>query len=192
VPLLNDLGRAIESGELRVHYQPLFSSISLFPEKVEALLRWDKYPICQVVEKLEQSGMIRDVTLFVIDTACSHMRRLQSSVGLMPKMAINIPPSLLTNKQFIDDARKTVEAHEILSRMIEFEITERSFVHDMELFGRTAMELIGEGFGVAIDDFGVGFSGLKILDMVPATTLKIDRHFIDGIGKRARCHEPHG
>jgi EAL domain-containing protein (putative c-di-GMP-specific phosphodiesterase class I) len=103
-------------------------------------------------------------------------------------MAINISPILFADKRFVRDARQIIDAHGIPPHMIEFEITESLHVHDIDQVSKTARELMDDGFGIGIDDFGTGFSSLKYLDTIPASTLKIDRHFIEGIGKRAKCN----
>ena len=191
-----ELGRAVYDGELRVYYQPRFSisrgdakEATKPPGTVEALLRWDgSSQIDQVIWKLEQHGMIREVTLFVITTACTHIRHLKSTVGCSPKVAINVSPVLFSDPWFIREARKIIEHHDISPELIEFEITESRLAHDIKTVCSTACSLRDDGFGIALDDFGTGFSGLQYLDMIPVTAIKIDRHFVSGLGERPTCN----
>lgn len=188
MPSVVELNKAVKDGEFRVYYQPRFSARNQTPEMVEALLRWDKkYPIDQVVLKLEQNGLIQDVTLMVVASVCSHMRKLKETIGCSPKVAINMSPLLFADPWFMQEVQKVIQQNGVPPPMIEFEITESRFSHDIESVGRIAIELRQEGFGIGLDDFGVGFSGLKYLDSIPASALKIDRHFIDGLGRREKC-----
>lgn len=155
---------------------------------VEALLRWDRgIPIDRVVLGLERNGLIEEATLFVITTVCSHMRQLKASIGYSPKVAINISPLLFHTPWFVSEARRIIECNEIPPSMIEFEITESRIVHNIDVVSKAATELRNEGFGIALDDFGTGFSGLRYLDLIPASALKIDRHFVSGLGERQTC-----
>lgn len=188
MPSVVELNKAVKDGEFRVYYQPRFSARNQTPEMVEALLRWDKkHSIDQVVLKLEQNGLIQDVTLLVVETVCSHMRRLKETIGCSPKVAINMSPLLFADPWFMQEVQKVIQQNGIPPPMIEFEITESRIAHDIESVGRIAMELRQEGFGIGLDDFGAGFSGLKYLDSIPASALKIDRHFINGLGNRQTC-----
>lgn len=183
-----DMRRAVEAGEFLVHYQPRLSTHNLIPEAAEALLRWNRpVPLDKVILKLEQHGLIHDVTIFVITTVCSHMRKLQWSIGYSPRVSINVSPILFSDPLFMDEARRVIESNEIPPSMIEFEITESRVALDISAASKMSAELRKEGFLIALDDFGTGYSGLQYLDMIQATTLKIDRHFIDGLGKRAAC-----
>lgn len=151
-------------------------------------MRWDSLvPIDRVILGLERNGMIEDTTLFVITTVCAHMRRLKASVGYSPKVAINISPLLFHTPWFVSEARRIIEHNEIPPSMIEFEITESRIVHNIDVVSKAATELRNEGFGIALDDFGTGFSGLRYLDSIPASALKIDRHFVSGLGQRQTC-----
>lgn len=155
---------------------------------VEALLRWDRpFSTERVILKLEQNGLIHDVTLFVIATICSNIKILRSKVGCSPRVAINVSPVLFSNPWFIKEARRVIDHYKIDPTMIEFEITESRIAHDIEAVSRVAKSLRAEGYGIALDDFGAGFSGLRYLDMIPASALKIDRHFIEGLGERKTC-----
>lgn len=177
------------SGGFRVHYQPRFTAKNMMPETMEALLRCDApTPIERIVERLEERGIIRDVTLFVLKTVCSDIKRLQAKSGYSPMVAINAPPSLFADQYFLSEARRIVEHSEVCPRMIEFEITESRYTHDIATVARSALGLQKDGFKIAIDDFGAGFSGFRYLDMIPVSAIKIDRHFISGLGVRPMCH----
>lgn len=155
---------------------------------MEALLRWDRpYGTERVILKLEQNGLIHDVTLFVMAVICSNIRSLKKTFGHSPKVAINVSPILFSNPWFIKEARRIVNQNQIDPNMIEFEITESRIAHDIQTVGRVAKSLRADGYGIALDDFGAGFSGLRYLDMIPASVLKIDRHFIEGLGIRNTC-----
>jgi len=181
------LTAALNNG-FTVHYQPRFTTADRFPVMVEALLRCESaFPIDQVVHRMEQNGVISDVTLFVVDTVCSDMNRLLATNGWTPKMAINISQVLFARQHFFDSVMQIVNRHGIAPSMIEFEITESSSIHDIDHVSRTTMMLKNHGFLIGLDDFGSGFTNLKYLDKIAVSSLKIDRYFINGIGSSNKC-----
>lgn len=188
-----NIEKIVSNGEFMVYYQPRFSAGSQSPEMVEALLRFagkgnKKISTETLVHELERSGAIGGVTTFVVRTVCSHILQLTRSLGYSPKVAINMAPTLFTDFGFMQGIQKIIQDNNINPTMIEFEITESTMVNDIVSAGHAATDLRKSGFGIGLDDFGSGFCGLKYLDAIPATALKIDRHFICGLGHREKCN----
>lgn len=181
---------AIAAGEFCVYYQPRFSVTTRLPGAAEALLRWATRPDISpdvFVPEMERNGHIEAATLFITESVCKHIRYLQSSLGFSPKIAINIPPALLCDNKFAGRLRALVDSYEVPPNLIEIEITESTLAHDFASVVNSATLLRTDGHDIALDDFGTGFSGLRYLDLVPASVIKIDRHFVSGLGSRKTC-----
>ncbi len=181
---------AIAAGEFCVYYQPRFSMKRRTPCAAEALIRWPARPELSpevFVPEMERNGHIEALTMFVAEAVCQHIHNLRSSLGFSPKIAINVPPALLSDKSFLARMCDLVAAYDVSPELIEIEITESSFAPDISALVSSAETLRSKGFGVALDDFGTGFSGLRYLDLIPASIIKMDRHFVSGLGKRKTC-----
>lgn len=181
---------AIAAGEFCVHYQPRFSVATRLPASAEALLRWPSRPGITpdvFVPEMERGGHIETITMVVVESVCKHIIHLQSSLGISPKIAVNIPPALLCDNKFVTNLRTLVSSYDVSPTLIEIEITESTLAHDIASVVRSATRLRADGHDIALDDFGTGFSGLRYLDLIPASVIKIDRHFVNGLGKRKTC-----
>lgn len=172
-----------------VHYQPRFSANGdSKPVKVEALLRSNtNMPTDRLVSTLESNGLIGEVTLLVIKTVCSDIIRLQNDIGFSPGVSINVSPLLLNDIKFFLKARQILDAHKVPPEMIEFEITETRKIQNIKAVSTHVRSLRKDGYGVAIDDFGVGHSSFLYLDTLHASSLKIDKYFISKLGKENTC-----
>lgn len=138
---------------------------------------------------MEVNGYIEAITMFVAESVCKHIKYLHSSLGFSPKIAINVPPTLLCDKHFVTRLRKLFNsaACGVPPELIEIEITESTTAHDHTAVVNSASQLRSDGHDIALDDFGTGFSGLRNLDLIPASIIKIDRHFVNGLGERKTC-----
>ena len=172
-----------------VFYQPRFLVTG---EKnvligVEALLRRSRsvtLPIQPFIQEAERTGNIVPLTYFVIRKACCDMEFIKETLGVELNLSINLSPAIFQKSQFI---RRSIEiAEESISKneLLEFEITESHPIKDVRLAVSLSQDLREKGFGLAIDDFGIGLSGFLRLDLFPITTIKLDKYFVAGIGLR--------
>jgi EAL domain-containing protein (putative c-di-GMP-specific phosphodiesterase class I) len=97
------------------------------------------------------------------------------------KMSVNVVPKHLLSAGFIETLRRTVLAARVSTRQIVVEVTERDELDDLARAASVVAELRDHGFRVAIDDVGVGHSGLSRLKGLGANTIKIDKFFVDTI-----------
>lgn len=183
----SDLRKAIEVSEFSVCYQPRFSLETGAPRAAEALVRWGERRPGVFIPEMERNGNIRAVTMFVVQTVCAHIHRIQENLGCCPRISLNISPVLFCDKDFIANLRSIIAEQGIPPSMIELEITESAVAHDFLSVVKSAKIVREDGHDLALDDFGTGFSGLRYLDMIPASIIKLDRHFVGGLGKRKTC-----
>jgi diguanylate cyclase len=185
VTLASELDRAMAAGAVYNAYQPQLDLVSGAVTGVEALVRWrhaERGPIGPdtFIPILEQRGRIADLTLHVLRGALSDALDWQSA-GLPLKVAVNVSATLLGDSAVMARLQAAVRDSGLDPARLTIEVTETAAMADPE---RAIAALEGWrrfGAGVSIDDYGTGQSSLGYLQKLPATELKIDRSFVDGI-----------
>lgn len=176
--LIARAGKALESGEFELHYQPKVTLERREPAGVEALVRWRRgdeglVPPGAFMPKLEQTSLIETFTRFVVQTATDFAR-----TGILVPVSINFAPRNLVDDALISELIKGLRETGTAAEHMEIEITESALMRDPESAIRLLRRLRDYGVGVSIDDFGTGYSSFAYLRRLPATNLKIDRAFI--------------
>ncbi|MBN1527742.1 MAG: EAL domain-containing protein [Thermoleophilaceae bacterium] len=175
------LRRSIERNELELHYQPIFSLDTGRPVAVEALLRWNDparglVPPAAFIPAAEHSGLIDPIGEWVIDELCRQAAAWRE-LGLTPRLSVNAAPRELRRPEYVDSLRSALERHGIEPARVVVELTESAAMD--EATARGPLERLHDlGVGVAIDDFGEGFSSLSRLREMPVEQIKIDRSFM--------------
>jgi diguanylate cyclase (GGDEF)-like protein/PAS domain S-box-containing protein len=179
------LRRALERGELLLHYQP---KVALSDGRVigaEALVRWQHpddglVPPSEFIPVAEETGLIVRLGAWVLDAAC-RQAGIWRDTGLKPiRVAVN-----LSAREFVPAlpgrVREVLARHRLTPDWLELEITESMLMHSSDRVIGMMDELAAMGVTLSLDDFGTGFSSLSYLKRFPIHTLKIDRSFISGI-----------
>jgi diguanylate cyclase (GGDEF)-like protein len=191
--LENKLGRALEKGEFRVLYQPKVNLATGRISGMEALLRWNdpetgSVPPLLFIPLLEETALILDVGKWVISKALEDRRRWHAAGLAPPRVAVNVSPLQLRQKNFVDMARGLLGT-DLSAHGLDLEITESLIMESLEENIPRLASLRAMGVAIAIDDFGTGYSSLSYLAKLPVDVLKIDRAFIvemtDSPGDRA-------
>ncbi len=187
--LEQDLRHAIGNGELELHYQPFIDTASCRVTGAEALLRW-KHPRLgaisplEFVPILEETGLMDDVGVWVLHTACRQLREWRVAGQADFRMAINLSAKQLRNPALKTIIERTVQNHNLSPGDIELELTETAAMEDSGRTLKLFRELRSAGFGLAIDDFGSGYSSFSYLKNLPFSKLKIDREFVSRVDQR--------
>jgi diguanylate cyclase (GGDEF)-like protein/PAS domain S-box-containing protein len=180
-----DLRRAVERGELRLHYQPI---VSLSDEKVvgfEALARWQHSERGLVspmdfIPVAEETGLIIPIGRWVLREACRQMsewkRSDASSASLF--ISVNLSGKQFTQPDLLGQVTQTLEETGLDPRSLKLEITESVVMENIESAVEALESLRSLGVEVSIDDFGTGYSSLSYLHRLPIDTLKVDRSFV--------------
>jgi diguanylate cyclase (GGDEF)-like protein/PAS domain S-box-containing protein len=180
--LVGELRRAIEERELVLHFQPKASLASGEVRSVEALLRWNHptrglvFPD-QFIPLAQQTGLIKPLTLYVIDEALRQWRAWDAD-GLALPIAVNLSMRNLLDASFPDDVARLVASRGVDPGQLELEITESTMLADPVRAKAVLERLAAMGFRLAIDDFGTGYSSLAYLKRLPVDEIKIDRSFV--------------
>lgn len=188
--LEQDLRQAIRRGELALHYQPIVDLAMGRVVGAEALLRWrsqshEGATPDQIVKILEDTGLVHEIGLWTLNTACRQLRAWRES-GLNDfKMAVNLSVHQLRDSALPLALQRTIAAHGLSPAQIELELTETAAMEDASRTHAMFQDLREAGFSLAIDDFGSGYSSLAYLRRLPFQKLKIDREFVTHCDQRA-------
>ncbi len=180
------LEQAIESDELSIVLQPQVThdgTVSSF----EALVRWYSKELGPVspsefIPIAEESYAICEIGDIVLRKTLNVISNFVKR-GLNTSIAINISARQIVMPDFINSLLSRVNQYGIPPHMLMLELTETALVVDIELVKETMLELANFGFRFSIDDFGTGYSSLAYLKVLPISELKIDKYFVDDIGK---------
>ncbi len=182
---VSQLRRALDRGELVLHYQPKLALSTGAIEGVEALVRWQHptrgllYPDA-FIDLAETAGLMSRLTTQVIDMALAQCR-VWADQGRALTMAVNVSPSNLVDEQFPDVVAELLAAQGLPTGILVLEVTESLLMEDRERAVRVLSRLRDDGVGVAIDDYGTGHSSLAYLAALPVTELKLDRTFVSAM-----------
>jgi diguanylate cyclase (GGDEF)-like protein/PAS domain S-box-containing protein len=183
--LVGELRRALSGHELVVHYQPQAALATGQIGKVEALVRWH-HPVHgmlgpdRFIPLAEQTGLIRAVTRYVLDTALGQCRAWRQQ-GREMRVAVNITARELLDLGFPDEVAELLARWEVDPAMLELEITENTIMTDPHRSRAILDRLRGLGVRLAVDDFGSGHSSLGYLRRLPIDVLKIDKSFVQNM-----------
>jgi signal transduction histidine kinase/EAL domain-containing protein (putative c-di-GMP-specific phosphodiesterase class I)/CheY-like chemotaxis protein len=175
---LADLQRGIAAGELQVAYQSLVERNGQPSGKVEALVRWihperSRISPAEFVTCLEAEGTIASLTDFVLDRV---MEEMADHPGI--RVSVNASATEFQAAGFADRIARALAARDFPAARLEIEVTETAML-DIDSVRRVIGELAEVGVGVALDDFGAGYTSLHALRELKFTTLKIDRSFVE-------------
>ncbi|TFV73696.1 EAL domain-containing protein [Bradyrhizobium frederickii] len=184
-----DLDRALAAGEFKPYYQPIFDLRTGRITGCEVLARWVRkdgsvVPPMNFIPLAESSGRIQAMTWQLLRSALSDLQVVLKADKSF-KMSVNVVPKHLLSAGFVETLRRTVLTARISARQIVVEVTERDELDDLAHAATVVAELRDHGFRVAIDDVGVGHSGLSRLKGLGASAIKIDKFFVDTITEDA-------
>lgn len=180
-----DLQAGISNCEIRPVYQPKIArqiSGRWSITEVECLARWyrdDSLKILpsQFIELAEQYGLLSDLTRSILRQVVRQLRKWDDR-NLQVTAAVNISPSLLTNRSFPDELQSLMQEHGLGNERMTLELTESAAMQNADLALEILSDLRNRGFGLAIDDFGTGYSSLEQLYRLPFNELKVDRFLV--------------
>ncbi len=191
--LSNDLRRAIERNELEVQFQPIVRLEDRSIAGFEALIRWNhprlgRLPPGEFISIAEESGLIVDIGLFVLETTARELSAWQQSLVVDPPIfaSVNVSSRQLIRQDILQDLKNVLLRHPCARGSLKLEITETLVMENPEYAAQILEKARELGAGLALDDFGTGFSSLSYLQRFPFDTLKIDQSFVrhDETGKR--------
>lgn len=182
IVLETQLRRAVEQKHFSLVYQPQINLRSGLIVGVEALVRWQHpewgvVPPEQFISLAEETGLIYDLGLWIIKTACDQHRSWRMAGLDDIRLAINISPYQLRRSNFERDIADILDDAEMPLQQLELELTETALMQEGETT-KLLERLTAKGLSIALDDFGTGYSSLSYLRRFPIDRIKIDRSFV--------------
>jgi len=182
---LADIDAALAAHEFKPYLQPVFNLGTGAIVGCEALARWIRadgsvIPPAKFIQLAESSGRVEEMTWQILSVALSELRLPLARDGHL-KVSVNIVPRHLVAAGFIDELSLIVTAAKVSPRQVVLELTEREQFEDLSHAAAVVTQLRDLGFRVAIDDVGIGHSGLSHIQTLGANILKIDKFFVDSI-----------
>ena len=177
---------AIEQNALYLMYQPKLDLVTRKTVGFEALLRWHDPQLGLIspavfIPIAEKVGLIHDIGLWVLETACRQGMRWLRDGKYFGRIAVNVAGQQLQRSSFVDDVKRVLAETGLPAKHLELEVTESVMMQNPEVAIRDLKRLGDLGIELSVDDFGTGYSSLNYLKKLPIHKLKIDQSFVRDI-----------
>jgi diguanylate cyclase (GGDEF)-like protein/PAS domain S-box-containing protein len=186
-----ELTRAVDEEQFTLHYQPIVRLDGRAIVGVEALIRWNHpergllWPK-EFVTLAEETGLIIAIGRWALGEACANAARWQAAVQDRLKVNVNVSPRQFHRDGLSADVANALRESRLDPACLVLEITESLLVRDADAVTTQMLQLKLLGLSFAIDDFGTGYSSLSYLKRFPIDILKIDKCFVDDVGRTAQ------
>lgn len=184
--LVAQVRRAIEDGELLVHFQPEVDLATGETRRVEALVRWDHPERGLLLPEAfiplaRQSALVRPITRHVLDVALEQCRTWRDG-GIEVGVAVNLTVRDLADSRLEEEVSDALSRSTLAAEVLELEIPESAVISEGERIHQVLTRLSERGVRIAIDDFGSGYASLRHLRQLPIDVLKIDPSLVQNVG----------
>lgn len=186
-----EMERALEEQQFYIVIQPKYDPVT---EKIvggETLVRW-QHPTKGIISPgifikvFERDGFIIQLDYFVWEETCRLQAEMkQKGIQTVP-ISINVSRAHFYGSELLNKLRELIQKYNLETADIELEITESICGDDSENIYEMIRKLQKEGFKIAMDDFGSGYSSLNMLKEMPLDIIKMDLKFLDGEAKKSR------
>ena len=189
--LEHSLRRATEHNEFVLHYQPIVSLSDQRPSGFEALVRWN-HPERGIVGPFEfihlaeETGLIFRIGAWTLKEACRWLTDGKAALPEHLSVNVNLSGRQFSQGDLIEQVQTVLSETGLAANRLKLEITESVIMENPEMAVDLLKRLKALGTHLCIDDFGTGYSSLSYLLRFPADTLKIDRSFVNALGKGGR------
>ncbi|MBX2858346.1 MAG: EAL domain-containing protein [Cellvibrionaceae bacterium] len=182
------LHKALRYDQFSLCYQPRVKVSDSKVAGAEALLRW-RHPKrgmvspAEFIPILETSGLIVEVGIWVLERSLRQVNEWRKQ-GLWTDgmtLGVNISPRQFRSSNFVERVIDLLDRENFPPRLLEMEITEGMFIHNLEETISTMATLRSRGINFSLDDFGTGYSSISYLKKLPVSILKIDQSFVRDI-----------
>lgn len=194
IQLEEALVEAVANKDFYVVYQPIHDVQKERFAGVEALIRWEHdiygfIPPSVFIPIAEKNGLINDIGYFVVEQCCRDYPIIANFIGENTFVAINMSPIQFEQTDIAGRIGYLCSKYDLEPEMFEIEITESSYMTNIDYFLEVTNEFKKIGFSVVVDDFGTGYSSLNRLVELEIDKVKIDKSFIDKIGETKKYEE---
>jgi diguanylate cyclase (GGDEF)-like protein/PAS domain S-box-containing protein len=189
--LEGDLRRAVDAGALALHYQPIVALDTGRVRGVEALVRWP-HPTRGLISPdrfipiAEETGLIVPLGAWVLRAACRQAAQWTQAAGRPLTMSVNVAARQFEVPGFVDEVRAALAGSGLAPAQLKLELTEGNLVRFPGVVIERLKALRALGVKLSIDDFGTGYSSLAQLQAFPVDEIKVDRRFVQRLGRDPR------
>ncbi|PCI20701.1 MAG: response regulator receiver protein [Piscirickettsiaceae bacterium] len=182
----SDLRKVIGSDELSLYFQPKQDTITGQVIGSEALIRWQHtirglISPAEFVPIAEEMGIIKEIGLWVLETACKTIKQWQDDFAYQGTVAVNVSAVQMADEDFVADVQRCLDKFQLEPCYLELEVTETVVLENIEAMLEKLHQIKRMGVSLSIDDFGTGYSSFSYIKQLPAETLKLDMEFIKDI-----------
>lgn len=181
----NALAKAIENDDFELVFQPLYRFDDGKIYSFEVLLRWYKHEFENLytgdfIKIAEETGLIIKIDKWVMENTFRIIsKNLENYKNV--NFSINVSTQSFNSEEFVGMLNSLITKYDIDSENIHIEITEYSFINDIDKSVKIMNDIKSLGFKIALDDFGTMYSSLNYLGKLPIDILKIDKSYVDNI-----------
>lgn len=183
------MSKAMASRNFQLYYQPQFDAKTKELRGFEALLRWYDSDLGwispeQFIPLAEETNLVVPLGDWVMTTALATIKEWEMKFSFNGIISVNVSPVQFVQEDFIEKLFKKIEKSGIDKKHLEIEITEGVLIDNVEDTISKLNKIREQGVGLSLDDFGTGYSSLRYLQLLPLTTLKIDKSFVSNIAEK--------
>lgn len=194
--LETELRRAVQQDEFVLHYQPIVHLESGAISGFEALTRWQHptrglVPPNEFIPIAEETGLIIPIGIAILKHACQQMKGWQQ-MGIVSEnctISVNLSVHQFAQINLLEHIDCILEETKLAPQCLRLEITESTLISQAKTAIHALQSLVERDIQMSIDDFGTGYSSLSYLHSLPINQLKIDRSFVQRIGKNCKSAE---
>lgn len=183
----DDFDTALKNREFVVFYQAKINAETQQITGAEALVRWIRpdgtiIPPGRFIPVLENNDSIVELDRYMFREVCLQQKQwLDEGKSIVP-VSVNLSRVQLADRNLVDYYQRILDETGLPPEYIGLEFTESAMFNNEEILRNTVDRLHDMGMKVLIDDFGVGYSSMMSLKVIPVDILKVDKSFIDSIG----------
>lgn len=182
-----NMKKALKNNEFIIYYQPKIYAKTEEIYGVEALVRWKRKDKIIMPSKFipifENNKFILKLDLYIFEQVCKDMKEWKGKHNFDLIVSVNVSREHFTEENFLAKYVEIASKYGIDTNKIDLEITESATIDSKINITKIMSEIKKAGFIISIDDFGTGYSSLNILHDMPIDILKIDKSFVDQIGR---------
>jgi diguanylate cyclase (GGDEF)-like protein len=182
--LSQKLSLADKNHELSLHYQPIIDLETNQITSFEALLRWYNPDLGnispqEVIDVAEKTGLIHDIENWVLNRAMNDLLTFKQIIGQHVTMAVNISGIHMLEPSLVNYVFSLLNQYNLEPSDLTIELTESVLLTNIDSPDSPANQMMKQGIQLSIDDFGTGYSSLAYLHAIPASTVKVDKAFLN-------------
>ena len=173
---------ALKKEEFQVFYQPKVNTVTGELCGAEALCRWFHdgkiIPPMEFIPVLEETSDICRLDYYMLEMVCRHIRKWLDSEKKAVRVSVNLSRRHMANPNLVQTVLEIIDKYEVPHEYIEIELTETTTDVEFKDLKRVVEALQEQNIWTSVDDFGMGYSSLNLIRVVPWNVLKVDRIFL--------------